>query len=91
MKLCQYVEEVTSIPGILNLAAVKISIMKHGYKHTKLAIEKAIALNKCSMQYINGILQTWMKEGYPKEDKKEQQIKTNSCAHKEFDFGGDIL
>ncbi|EPY6430610.1 helix-turn-helix domain-containing protein [Clostridium sporogenes] len=91
MKLCQYVEQVTSMPGILNLAAVKISIMKHGYKHTKLAIEKAIALNKCSMQYINGILQTWMKEGYPKEDKKEQQIKTNSCAHKEFDFGGDIL
>ncbi|MDS1004971.1 replication initiation and membrane attachment [Clostridium sporogenes] len=91
IKLCQYVEEVTSMPGILNLAAVKISIMKHGYKHTKLAIEKAIALNKCSMQYINGILQTWMKEGYPKEDKKEQQTKTNSCAHKEFDFGGDIL
>ncbi|AJE09892.1 helix-turn-helix domain-containing protein [Clostridium botulinum] len=91
MKLCQYVEEVTSMPGILNLAAVKISIMKHGYKHTKLAIEKAIALNKCSMQYINGILQTWMKEGYPKEDKKEQQTKKNSCSHKEFDFGGDIL
>ncbi|NFF11928.1 helix-turn-helix domain-containing protein [Clostridium botulinum] len=91
MKLCQYVEEVTSMPGILNLAAVKIAIMKHGYKNTKLAVEKAIALNKCSMQYINGILQTWMKEGYPKEDKKEQQTKKNSCSHKEFDFGGDIL
>ncbi|MCC5422470.1 helix-turn-helix domain-containing protein [Clostridium botulinum] len=91
MKLCQYVEEVTSMPGILNLAAVKIAIMKHGYKNTKLAVEKAIALNKCSMQYINGILQTWMKEGYPKEDKKEQQTEKNSCSHKEFDFGGDIL
>ncbi len=91
MKLCQYVEEVTSMPGILNLAAVKIAIMKHGYKNTKLAVEKAIALNKCSMQYINGILQTWMKEGYPKEDKKEKQTKKNSCSHKEFDFGGDIL
>ncbi|MBO0555738.1 helix-turn-helix domain-containing protein [Clostridium botulinum] len=91
MKLCQYVEEVTSMPGILSLAAVKIAIMKHGYKNTKLAVEKAIALNKCSMQYINGILQTWMKEGYPKEDKKEKQTKKNSCSHKEFDFGGDIL
>lgn len=67
INLLKYVEKITGTVGIINLSAIKIALIRHGYKYTKMAIEKSIEVNKCDMRYINGILRIWAKEGYPKE------------------------
>ena len=36
-------------------------------KDVKLAIDKALELNKFRMNYINRIFENWKKEGYPKK------------------------
>lgn len=67
MKLVQYFEFATGILGGLNHAALKISIVQHGYENVKSAIDVALEQNKANMTYINGILRNWRNEGYPKK------------------------
>ncbi|KEI16862.1 hypothetical protein Z959_08505 [Clostridium novyi B str. ATCC 27606] len=74
-KLFNYAEKITSIPGILNLAALKLAIKKHGYEHVQKAIDKSVAVGKVDMAYINGILKNWKKEGYPEE--KQNAVGSN--------------
>ncbi|WP_139902920.1 DnaD domain protein [Clostridium thermarum] len=59
-------EKLTGCIGELNLHAVKIVVCQHGYDNVKKAINKALEKGKFSMAYINGILTTWPREGYPK-------------------------
>jgi DnaD/phage-associated family protein len=68
ISLLQEYEKVTGHIGELNLGAVKIAIIQHGYCNVKKAVNKALEKDKFSMSYINGILKTWAKEGYPKEE-----------------------
>lgn len=66
-KVLSYYEHVTGKIGIFNLQALCAAIKFHGEKNVRLAIDRALAVNKVSMTYVNGILNNWAKEGYPKE------------------------
>lgn len=66
-KVLSYYEHVTGKIGIFNLQALCAAIKVHGEKNVRLAIDRALAVNKVSMTYVNGILNNWAKEGYPKE------------------------
>lgn len=50
-----------------SLSAVKLAVSNHGERNVKLAIDKAIEVNKLRMNYVNGILNNWQMEGYPSE------------------------
>jgi DnaD/phage-associated family protein len=67
LTLIQDFEKITGNIGSLNLASVKMAVIQHGHSNVEKAIRKALEKGKSSMSYINGILRTWAKEGYPKE------------------------
>lgn len=67
LTLVEKYEKITCKVGILDLAAIKLAVLQHGYNNVQKAIDKALEKGKFSMSYINGILRTWAKEGYPKE------------------------
>lgn len=48
-----------------NMPAIKLAVSIHGGANVKLAIEKSLEVNKPRMNYINGILTNWKREGYP--------------------------
>ena len=67
-KVLSYYENVTGKVGIFSLQALCSAIKVHGEKNVRLAIDRALLVNKVSMTYVNGILNNWAKEGYPKEN-----------------------
>ncbi|NFL85037.1 DnaD domain protein [Clostridium botulinum] len=69
-ELLKYYEIITGVIGGLNLGSLKLAISSHGYDNVKMAINKALEFNKGNMNYINGILKNWRKEGYPSKDDK---------------------
>ncbi|NFO55938.1 DnaD domain protein [Clostridium botulinum] len=69
-ELLKYYESITGVIGGLNLGSLKLAISSHGYDNVKMAINKALEFNKGNMNYINGILKNWRKEGYPSKDDK---------------------
>jgi predicted phage replisome organizer len=71
--LLKHHQSMTGIIGGLNLGSLKLAISMHGYENVKMAINKALEVNKSNMTYINGILKNWRREGYP----KEEEIKKN--------------
>lgn len=87
IELLNYAQKLTGRLGIFNLAALKLAIDKYDYAYTKMAIEKAIEVNKCDIKYINGILKTWAREGYPQQEIRE----TKSSKIKKFDLGDELL
>ena len=70
MKLLQHYEQVTGIPGGLDVGNLRLTIKDHGEDNVRKAIDKAIETGKtkANMRYINGILKNWRKEGYPEDD-----------------------
>ena len=62
-KVLSYYEHVTGKIGVFNLQALCAAIKVHGEKNVRLAIDRALAVNKVSMTYVNGILNNWAKEG----------------------------
>lgn len=66
-ELLKYYEQITGVPNVLNVGAIKLAISMHGKKYVKMAIDRALEVNKADMTYINGILKNWRREGYPKE------------------------
>nr|WP_286675608.1 DnaD domain protein [Clostridium sp. DSM 1985] len=69
-ELLKHYESITGVIGGLNLGSLKLAISSHGYDNVKMAINKALEFNKGNMNYINGILKNWRKEGYPSKDDK---------------------
>lgn len=67
IELMNYHEKITGIVGGLNHVALRLAIDMHGEKNVKMAIDKALEVNKTDIRYINGILKNWRREGYPKE------------------------
>ena len=67
MNLLKYFEKITGKVGSLNFGAVKLAIDMHGENQVKLAIDRALEVNKPDMTYINGILKNWRREGYPNQ------------------------
>lgn len=77
LSLIMEYEKLTGQIGILNVAAVKLAVLQHGKDNVKKAINKALEKGKLNMSYVNGILRTWAKEGYPKEG--EENAKRDPC------------
>jgi predicted phage replisome organizer len=48
-----------------NSNSIKLAVYAHGGENVKLAIDKALEVNRPRMSYINGILNNWQLEGYP--------------------------
>ncbi|EKQ56208.1 MULTISPECIES: phage replisome organizer N-terminal domain-containing protein [unclassified Clostridium] len=72
--LLKHYENITGILGGLNIGLLKLAVEMHGYKNVKMAINKALEVNKANMTYINGILKNWKREGYPEDD---MEVKIN--------------
>ena len=68
VRLLCYFENMTGRIGGLNIGALNIAAMEHGEENVKMAIDKALETNVFSMNYINGILRNWRKEGYPSKE-----------------------
>ncbi|WP_160687654.1 phage replisome organizer N-terminal domain-containing protein [Clostridium sp. C2-6-12] len=68
LEILLHYEKITGIPGIINSGSIALALDIHGEKYVKMAINKAIEVNKIDMNYINGILKNWRMQGYPKED-----------------------
>ncbi|GKU24282.1 DnaD domain protein [Clostridium folliculivorans] len=66
--LSDYYMTITGSSEGLNLSNLKLSIKQHKAINVKHAIDKAVAYDKFSIGYINGILRNWEKEGYPKDE-----------------------
>ena len=87
LSLIQEYEKLTGKIGVLKLTAVKIALSDHGYSNVKKAINKALEKGKLSMSYVNGILRTWEREGYPKEEEyydNGSSCKTHGTSTSEF-------
>lgn len=67
-RLLCYFEQMTGRIGGLNIGALNVASKEHGEEHVKMAIDKALETNILSMNYINGILRNWRKEGYPSKE-----------------------
>jgi predicted phage replisome organizer len=65
MKVISFYEKITGKIGILNHGSLVVAINSHGEKYVKMAIDKALEVNKINMTYVNGILRNWATEGYP--------------------------
>nr|WP_315078572.1 DnaD domain protein [uncultured Clostridium sp.] len=78
-ELLKYYEDMTGIIGGLNLGSIKLAISMHGFDNVKMAINKALEVNKENMTYINGILKNWKREGYPSDDENyKSRVTKNS-------------
>jgi len=68
ISLIKEYEKITGKVGIFNLPSIKIAVSRYGYSNVKKAIDASLEKDKLSMAYVNGILRTWEKEGYPKDN-----------------------
>lgn len=57
-----------------SMSAIKLAVSIHGGTNVKLAIERSLEANKPRMNYINGILTNWKREGYPSSSLKLNQV-----------------
>ncbi|NFO03848.1 DnaD domain protein [Clostridium botulinum] len=84
-KLLKYYENITGMIGDLNLSAIKLAISKHGFDNVKMAVDKALEVNKADMTYINGILKNWKREGYPNNEGAHKSNNNKSGSGLKFD------
>ncbi|MBY6930651.1 phage replisome organizer N-terminal domain-containing protein [Clostridium botulinum] len=84
-ELLKYYEGMTGIIGGLNLGYIKLAISIHGFDNVKMAINKALELNKDNTNYINGILKNWKREGYPSDDENYKSRVTKNSSNLKFD------
>lgn len=84
-ELLKYYEDMTGIIGGLNLGYIKLAISIHGFDNVKMAINKALELNKDNTNYINGILKNWKREGYPSDDENYKRRVTKNSSNLKFD------
>ncbi len=89
-RLAKYHESVTGRIGGLETGKLRGAIALHGEANVKMAIDAAIKVGKDDINYINGILSNWRREGYPKDDMEEKKYgtrgsgKTNTADKNEF-------
>lgn len=82
-------EYIKKIPGKIkgaNLNSIKTAVSTHGAENVKLAIDKAMEVNRFRMNYINGILNNWQVEGYPTTEKKKSVDRSNQGMTKFNNF-----
>lgn len=70
----------------LTLKCLKDMLTKHKEEYVKMAINEAMERNKLDINYINGILKNWLREGYPKtceESETSNRTSSNLVSFKE--------
>ena len=84
-----------------SISAINLAVSIHGERNVKLAIDKAVEVNILTMNYINGILKNWQREGYPANVKnslksapkcktsKQKVLSFNNFEPREYDY--DVL
>lgn len=76
LKVIQGLEKINvSIKGLTAVGLIEL-LNVHKEKYVKMAMGKAIERNKLDINYINGILKNWLKEGYPKT---YEDMEFNDC------------
>ncbi len=66
LKLVKALEKINvSIKGLTTTGLIEL-LTVHKEKYVKMAMGKAIEKNKLDINYISGILNNWLREGYPK-------------------------
>jgi len=66
LKIIKDLEKINIIIKGLTLRCLKEMLTNHKEKYIKMAMGEAIERNKLDVNYINGILNNWLREGYPK-------------------------
>lgn len=66
LKVMGDLEKINKNINGLSVKWVKDMLTIHEEKYVKMAIGKALERNKLDKNYINGILNNWLREGYPK-------------------------
>ena len=78
--------------------SIKSAVSIYGGENVKLAIDRALEVNKPRMNYVNGILKNWKVEGYPKdcansskgkfsyESKKCKSLNFNNFEPRNYDY-----
>lgn len=68
--------------------AVKIAVATYGERYVRLAIDRALEVNKPNIMYINGILRNWKRIGYPEENESKSGFykKDNSNYKKDNSY-----
>ena len=81
-----------------SLHSIKSAVSIYGGENVKLAIDRALEVNKPRMNYVNGILKNWKVEGYPKdcansskgkfsyESKKCKSLNFNNFEPRNYDY-----
>ncbi|MBK1812175.1 DnaD domain protein [Clostridium sp. YIM B02505] len=93
--LSNYYMNITGSSEGVNLNNLKLLIKQHKPINVKHAIDKAVANDKFSISYINGILKNWEKEGYPKTEEVDgpklpkqtgKALKFTDYPQRQYDF-----
>lgn len=63
--ILEYVEKLTGERAEISQSAITIAVDKHGKGNFIKALDQAILMDKLDINYINGILGNWLREGYP--------------------------
>lgn len=66
LKVMSDLEKINKNIKGLSVKWVKDMLIIHEEKYVKMAMGKALEKNKLDINYINGILNNWLREGYPK-------------------------
>lgn len=68
--------------------AIKIAVATYGERYVRLAINRALEVNKPNIMYINGILRNWKRSGYPEENEGKSGFckKENNYNKKENNY-----
>lgn len=84
--LSDYYVTITGSSEGLNLNSLKLAVKQHKAINVKHAIDKAVAYDKLSISYINGILRNWEKEGYPQSEEELDEPKLPKQTGKALKF-----
>lgn len=76
LKIIKTLEENNKVIRGFTLGWVMKALMIHKEKYIEMAVREAIERNKLDINYINGILKNWLKEGYPKD---YEDMDFNNC------------
>ncbi len=81
-----------------SLHSIKAAVCIYGLENVRLAIDRALEVNKPRMNYVNGILKNWKVEGYPEdcansskgkfgyEAKKYKRLNFNNFEPRNYDY-----
>lgn len=86
-KFLDYFARSTFLKENFKMEDIKTIIIKHGINNVKKAIVIALEKGIPTITYINGILNNWAKEGYPKEGKGDEsggKCKVDGAVTDEF-------